>query len=158
MSIQTEQTLSWSKPTSFDEIESYGILAGEDNGNKVFVGRAIDRDGDFVVAKIVPALKTSFYAYNDVEESSDQIDFLDNASDFHWVQASDAHVEDAAEVSGFHIGRGSFNGNIVVGRVDTDSKKLIGSYDGQAFELPSYDVLIYKSKGMNEVTYELATT
>lgn len=147
MLTQTEQTLSWSKPTSFEEIESYGILAGEDNGNKVFVGRAIDRDGDFVVAKIVPALKSTFYAYNDVEETSDQVDFLDNASDFHWVKALDANVEDAAQVSGFCIGRGSYNGNIVVGRVDNDSKKLIGSYDGKAFELPSYDVLIHKSTG-----------
>lgn len=145
--FQTEQTLSWSKPTSFDEIESFGILAGEDNGQKVYVGRAIDRDGNFVPAKVVPALKAGFYVYNGAEEESTEVDFLDNATDYHWVHSNDANIEDAALVSGSYIGRGNYNGNVVVGKVDVDKKQLIGSHDGETFELPSYDVLIYKSKG-----------
>lgn len=139
--------MSWSKPTSFDEIENFGIYAGDEDGNKVFVGRAIDRDGNFVPAKVIPALKSSFYAFNDTEESADQVEFLDNAGDYHWVKSVDANIEDAAKVAGSFIGRSVYNGNVVVGRVDEASKQLIGSYDGETFKLASYDVLIYKSKG-----------
>lgn len=142
-----DQSLPWNKSTIFEEIESFGILAGEDNGNKVYVGRVIDKDGNFVPAKIIPALKSSFYVYNDEEEESDQFDFLDHCNDFHWVRSADANLDEAAEISGQCIGRGTYNGNVIVGRIDSSSKKLIGAYDGKAFELPSYDVLIYKSKG-----------
>lgn len=140
--------MSWSKPTSFNEIESFGILAGEDNGQKVYVGRVADRDGNFVPAKVVPALKAGFYVYNGKEEESSEIDFLDNATDFHWVNSKDANIDEAALVSGSYIGRGNYNGNVVVGKVDAEKKQLIGSHDGETFELPSYDVLIYKSKGL----------
>lgn len=139
--------LSWTKPTSFDEVESFGVLAGEDNGKKIYVGRAVDKDGVFVPAKVIPALKTGYYVYNGVEEESKEIDFLDNATDYHWVKAQDAKMEEAAVVSGSYIGRGNYNGNLVVGRVDNEKKQLIGSNGGQTFSLPSYDVLIYKSKG-----------
>lgn len=136
--------------SSFDEVYSRGILAGvEENGNKVYVGRTYDRDGNLVISKIVPALQSSFYAYNDTEESSEQIEFLENAANCHWVKSDGEVVEDAAVINGgSNIGRALFNGNIVVGRVDTNTKELVGSYGGSVFRLPSYDVLIYKSKGL----------
>lgn len=123
-------------------------MAGvEENGNKVYVGRTLDRDGNFVPAKVVPAIETAFYAFNDVEESSDEVEFLDDAVDFHWVRSDGQAIADAAIVSGFYIGRALYNGNIVVGRVDLKTKQLIGSYGGVTFSLPTYDVLIYKAKG-----------
>ncbi|CRK90878.1 CLUMA_CG004568, isoform A [Clunio marinus] len=147
-----DQFLKWKRPTSFDEVEGHGIVAGaEENGNKVYVGRVIDRDGNYVPAKIIPSLKSGFYAYNNAEESSDEVEFLDNADDYHWVRADGKKIPDAAIVNGYQIGRALYNGNIVVGRVDPDTKELVGSYDGITFNLPSYDVLIYKAKG---VVYE----
>lgn len=142
--------MPWTKPTSFEEVESRGILAGvEENGNKVFVGRTFDKDGNLVIAKVIPALQSSFYAFNGVEAESDELEILENAANCHWVKSDGKLVEDAAVVNGFYIGRALFNGNIVVGRVDMKKKELIGSYGGSTFNLPSYDVLIYKSKGEN---------
>lgn len=158
----TDQTFSWSKWTSYDEVESSGVLAGEQNGNKVFVGRTFDEDGIFVPAKIIPAIKSSFYAYDDAEESSDQVEFLDHAADYHWVKSEDANIADAVTVSGSYIGRGTYNGNIVVGRVDTKTKQLVGSFDGEVLSLASFDVLIYKSKGvanyhlLSELLYKMS--
>lgn len=143
-----EHNLLWTTPSSFKEVESSGILAGvEENGNKVFVGRSIDRDGNYVVAKVVPELNAGFFAYNDTEESVDNVEFLGDADNYHWVKSDGEKIADAAVVSGFYIGRALYNGNVVVGRVDLKTKKLIGSYGGETFSLPSYDVLIYKAKG-----------
>lgn len=148
--------LPWTRPTSFDEVESRGILAGvEEDGNKVFVGRTYDRDGNFVIAKVVPALQSSFYAFNGAEQSSDELEILDNAANCHWVKSDGKEVEDVVNVNGFHIGRALYNGNIVVGRVDIEKKELIGSYGGSAFNLPSYDVLIYKSKGKFLISFNI---
>lgn len=93
-------------------------------------------------------MRTSYYLNDDEEEASDQGEFLDNAADYHWVKAEDANVADAVTISNSLIGRGTYNGNIVVGRVDTEKNQLIGSIDGNTISLPSYDVLIYKSKGV----------
>lgn len=118
------------------------------NGNKVYVGRTVDKHGNFVPAKVVPSLNSSFYVNEDEEEeSSDQGEFLDNAADYHWVKSEDANVSDAVTISGSLVGRGIYNGNIVVGRVDNVNKQLIGSFEGDIVSLPSYDVLIFKSKG-----------
>lgn len=76
--------LQWSGPKDFEEFESFGIVAGEDNGNKVNVGRAKDEDGNFVPARIVLALKTSFFAYKDQEAKSDEFDVLDTSFDYKW--------------------------------------------------------------------------
>lgn len=139
--------MPWTRPENFDEVESRGILAGiEENGNKVFVGRTYDEDGNFVIAKVIPALKSSFYAFDGAEKSSNELEILDNAG-CHWVKSDGKEVEDVVNVNGFYIGRALYNGNVVVGRVDTKRKELIGSYGGETFNLPSYDVLIYKSKG-----------
>mgnify|MGYP002655366815 CR=1 FL=1 len=143
--------MPWKK-TSFEEVESRGILAGEEvNGTKVYVGRTLDKDGTFVPAKVVPANKLGYYAYNGTEESSDQVEILENSANCHWVKSDGLLLEDAAVVSGFQIGRALYNGNVVVGRVDLAAKELIGSYGGEAFSLPSYDVLIYKSRGENSL-------
>lgn len=142
------ENLLWTKPTSFDEIESQGILAGTDeSGTKIFIGRCTDRDGNWIPAKIVPSLKAGFYTYNNAEESTDEVEFLCNADDYHWVKCDGRHVQDAAIVNGFQIGRALFNGNLIVGRVDPETKQLIGSFGGENFKLPSYDVLIFKAKG-----------
>lgn len=102
-----------------------------------------------VPSKIVPALKAAFYVYNNAEESTDEVEFLDHADDFHWVKndAKNVQVQDAAVVSGFQIGRATYNGRLVVGRVDSSTKQLVGSSGGEIFKLPSYDVLIFKAKG-----------
>lgn len=82
-----------------------------------------------------------------MEEESDQGEYLDNAADYHWVNSEDANVADAVTISGALVGRGDFNGNTIIGRIDTENKELVGSFDGKTVKLPSYDVLIYKSKG-----------
>lgn len=139
--------------STFDEVESRGIIAGvEANGNKVYVGRTYDKDGNFVIAKIVPAIEKSFYAYNGVEESGIELEILDNTANCHWVKSNGKAIEDAATVNGFLIGRATYNGNIVVGRVDVGKKELIATYDGSTFNLPSYDVLIYKSRGKRRIS------
>lgn len=125
------------------------MLAGvEVNGNKIYVGRTFDKDGNYIPAKIVPAYKAGYYASAGGEETATELEFLDNAADFHWVKCDGQTITDAVEVNGFCIGRALYNGNIVVGRVDMDTKELIGSYGGEAFNLPSYDVLIHRAKGI----------
>lgn len=147
--------MSWRKLKSFNDVEKFGILAGEEKGNKVFVGRAVDADGYYVPAKIFPALETSLYASDDSEVTRDVVDFPANASDFHWVKASDADIEDAAQVTdNVFIGRGTFDGNLIVGQVEGD--KLVGCHDGKVIELPTYDVLIYKSTGEIRENYFIA--
>jgi hypothetical protein len=146
--VEQTSNLPWVRLSSFEEVESRGIVAGvEENGNKVYVGRTYDKDGNFVIAKIVPAIEKSFYAFNGAEESGIELEILDNTANCHWVKSDGKVVEDAATVNGFYIGRALYNGNIVVGRVDVGKRELIGTYDGSTFNLPSYDVLIYKATG-----------
>jgi Protein of unknown function (DUF3421) len=131
------------------EIESRGVLAGEDNGNKIYVGRNVDKDGNFVPAKLIPAMKKSFFSYGDKEVSGEVGEFLANPEDYHWVNAANANLEEAALIDDSYIGRASYDGHIVVGRVDIDSDQLVGTFDGKTLWLPSYDLLIYKAKGRN---------
>ena len=100
-----------------------------------------------MISKIIPAVKKSLYAFNGVEEEGIELEILDNTANCHWVKSDGKKIEDAAVVNGFYIGRALYNGNIVVGRVDMKKKELIGTYNGKAFNLPSFDVLICKSKG-----------
>lgn len=118
----------------------------EENGNKVYVGRCSLEDGKFVPAKVIPALKSSFFAHNEVEESSSDLEFLENADDFQWIKSSGEISPNAAKVSGSYIGRAFYDGNVIVGRVDVESKQLIGSHRGMTFSLPFYDILSHKSK------------
>lgn len=147
-STADQEVLTWVKPTTFEDFESQGIIAGEEYGKNVYVGRTIDRDGNYVAAKIVPALESAFYTFNGVEESSGEVERLDNIADYHWVKSNVANLSDAVVVSGSYIGRGSYKNSIVVGSIDPKTNELVGSYDGKAVNLPSYDVLIYKSKGV----------
>lgn len=141
--------MPWTRLESFGEVEKNAILAGvEENGNKVYVGRTYDKDGNFVIAKIVPAIEKSFYAFENEEETGIELEILEkNSANCHWVKSDGKLVEDAAVVNGFYIGRALYNGNIVVGRVDVGKKELIATFNGKALNLPSFDVLIYKSKG-----------
>lgn len=150
--------MSWTVPASFDEIESRGMLAGvEVNGNKIYVGRTFDKDGNYIPAKIVPAYNSGYYAFDGEEVTATELEFLDNAADFHWVKFDGQTINDAVEVNGFCIGRALYNGNIVVGRVDLTTKELIGSYGGEVFNLPSYDVLIYRAKGEQSECYRFCS-
>lgn len=143
--------MSWNKWNTFDEVENQGILAGEFNGNKVYVGRTLDRNGNFVPAKVIPSLKSSFYMNDDMKErSTDQGEFLFKSGNYQWVKFDEANVADAVTISGSMVGRGMCNGSIVVGRVDTEKKLLIGSFDENTVNLPSYEVLIYRNKGRVE--------
>lgn len=95
----------------------------------------------------MPYLKRGFYAFNDIEESTDNVEFLDNADDFDWVKSDGKNIQNAAIVSGFQVGRALQNGNLIVGRVDPYTKQLIGSYNGENVKLSSFDLLVKKSKG-----------
>lgn len=79
--------------------------------------------------------------------ASDQVEYLEDEVDFHWVKSEGEIVSDAAEVNGFYIGRALYNGNIVVGRIDPKTKQLVGSQGGATFSLPKFDILIHKAKG-----------
>lgn len=128
-----------------------GIFAGtQANGQKVFVGRVTDAFGNFLPATIVPEFKQSYYASNGREQSSDKIEFLSNSDGYDWVKSSGGiAVPEAVTCSGYYVGRGIYNGNVVVGRVDLNSKHLVATWGGNALTLPEYDVLIFKQQGKN---------
>lgn len=76
------------------------------------------------------------------------MEILDKSGDYKWVSSEEASIEEAVSGgAGSFIGRGLYNGNVVVGRIDEISKKLIGSHDGEVFKLSSYEMLIQNSKG-----------
>lgn len=97
----------------------------------------------------MPALKSCFFVFNDVEEYSDDFDFLDNSNEYNWVAADEDDTADAAVVSGSYIGRGIHNGNVVVGRVDMNTNELVGSHNGVILALSSYEILVntHETKG-----------
>lgn len=139
--------MTWSKPKNLTEVESRGVLAGEENGNKIYVGRNVDKDGNFVPSKLVPSLKKSFFSHHEKEDSAEVGDYLANPEDYHWVNGNSANLDEAALIGDSYIGRALYDGHIVVGRVDIDSDQLIGTFEGNTLWLPSYDLLIYKAKG-----------
>lgn len=61
--------------------------------------------------------------------------------------SGEASVANAVNIGGFNVGRGVWNGNTVVGRVDLKTNKLISSINGNALTLSEYDVLTVKSQG-----------
>jgi len=131
---------------SADDAEKNGFFAGsETDGKKVYVGRVVDASGNFLPAKIIPQFKQSYYEGNGLEQSSDKIEFLSNSDGYEWIKSSGGvPVPDAVTISGFYVGRGVHNGNVVVGRVDLNTKNLVATFGGNALNLPEYDVLIFK--------------
>lgn len=129
-----------------------GFYAGsEADGKKVYVGRVTDASGNFLPAKIIPDYKQSFYEGNGAEQSSDKIEFLSNSEGYEWVKSSGgASVPDAVTISGFYVGRGVYNGNTVVGRVDLNTKNLVATWGGNALNLPEYEVLVFKPQGITK--------
>lgn len=110
-----------------------------------------DASGNFIPAKIIPDYKQSFYEGEGKEQSSDKIEFLANSEDYEWVQSGGgAVVPNAVTISGFYVGRGVSNGNVVVGRVDLSSKNLVATWGGNALNLTEYDVLTFKSQGIKK--------
>lgn len=144
----TELNPTWTA-ASADDAAKNGFFAGsEADGKKVYVGRVTDASGNFLPAKIIPDFKQSFYEGNGVEQSSDKIEFLSDSEGYDWIKSSGGvPVTDAVTISGFYVGRGLFNGNAVVGRVDLNTKNLVATYGGNALNLPEYDVLIFKPQG-----------
>lgn len=107
-----------------------------------------DASGNFLPAKIVPEFKQSFYEGNGLEQSTDKIEFLSNSDGYEWIKSSGGvAVPDAVTIGGFYVGRGVYNGSVVVGRVDLNSKNLVATWGGNALNLPEYDVLIFKPQG-----------
>jgi len=131
---------------SADDAEKNGFYAGsEADGKKVYVGRVADASGNFIPAKIIPEFKQSFFEGEGREQSTDKIEFLSNSTDYEWIKsAGGVPVTGAVTLGGFYVGRGIYNGNIVVGRVDLNSKQLVSTYGGNALNLPEYDVLTFK--------------
>lgn len=110
----------------------------------------MNKQGKFVPAKVIPALKTSFYSSNGIEESSSDFDVLQDAGEFDWVKFDGKFEDDFAELfSDAYVGRAMINGQVIVGNVDMKTKKLIGSANGVQFDLPCYEVLAKKSKFKN---------
>lgn len=141
----TEQTLSWVKPSSFEEFTSQGILVGEEKGQKVYIGRTFTQDGGFTVAKVIPALETAYYTFNGAENSSVEVESLDHHEDYDWVKSKKVNFDEAVAIAGSYVGRGKYNGHLVVGNVDPKTNLLVGSCEGKVVNLSSYDVLTRKS-------------
>lgn len=132
-----------------EDVEKIGIFAGcEADGKKIYVGRVATSSGNFIPAKIVPQTKESFFEREGREERSQQFEYLSNSNNYDWIKSSGgASVDNAVTIGGFYVGRGVWNGNIVVGRVDLKTKQLISSIDGNVLTLTEYDVLTVKSQG-----------
>jgi hypothetical protein len=141
----TIQNLTWTVAPSAEEVEKNAFFAGfEADGKKVYVGRAKDTFGNFVPAKIMPDLKTSFFERDGREISTETIEYL-AGGDYDWIKSSSGiTVPEAIRISGYYVGRGLWNGNVVVGRIDLNSKQLIASYRGNPIKLSEYDVLTMK--------------
>lgn len=108
-----------------------------------------DASGNFIPAKIVPEFKQSYYEGEGVEQSTDKIEFLSNSTDYEWIKSSGGEsVTSAVTIGGFYVGRGLWNGNVVVGRVDLNSKQLVATYGGNVINLWEYDVLTFKQQGI----------
>lgn len=146
----TASESSWQNISSFDEVEERAILAGVDqDGVKVYVGRAFDQDGNFTAAKIVDDLKLGFYVYNNSEFSADDTDgleYLEKADEYAWVDKKGA-TNNAVIISGSKVGRALYNDNIIIGHVDDASDKLIASYKGIIVKSENYEVLVWSSSG-----------
>lgn len=127
-----------------------GFYAGtEADGKKVYVGRVADASGNFIPAKIIPEINQSFFESEGREQQSDKIEFLTNSTDYEWIKSSGgAAVPSAVTIGGFLVGRGVWNGNAVVGRVDLNAKQLVATYGGKVINLSEYDVLALKSQGI----------
>jgi Protein of unknown function (DUF3421) len=96
---------------------------------------------------VIPALNSSFYSSNGFEESTSELDVLENNGDFAWEKFDGEFDDSFAELfSDSYVGRASFNGQVVIGKVDMRTKKLIGSANGVEFDVPCYEVLAQKSK------------
>lgn len=141
--------MSWVTFTSFDEVEEKGFLAGsETSGTKLYVGRVVDSFGNYLPVKIVPSTKKAYYADSEQEVEAETVEFLENVEGFSWELSDGGKViDDAVGVSEFSFGRTFYNGNIVLGRIDSDFKQITGSFDGEAFNYPKYEVLVFKPKG-----------
>ncbi|XP_037043717.1 uncharacterized protein LOC119079748 isoform X1 [Bradysia coprophila] len=136
---------TWTAASADDAVKNGFFAGSEVDGKKVYVGRVTDASGNFLPAKIVPELKHSYYEANGQEQFSDKIEFLSNSEGYEWIKSSGGvAVPDAVTISGFYVGRGAFNGNVVVGRVDLNSKNLVATFGGNALNLPEYDVLVFK--------------
>ncbi|KAJ6647135.1 Peripheral-type benzodiazepine receptor-associated protein 1 [Pseudolycoriella hygida] len=135
-----------------DVAEKNAFFAGlEADGKKVFVGRAVDVFGNYVPVKFVPEVKRAFYEVDGREESTDKIEYL--SGDYEWVNSSSgASTSNAVVVNGFHIGRGVFNGNVVVGRIDfSKSNQLLATYGGYSINLSDYELLVTKAEDNSRV-------
>jgi hypothetical protein len=143
----SDKNFAWSKLGAFDEIENRGIYAGVENGHKVYIARTVDKQGNFFPAKVIPALSSSIYMSNGIEESASDLDVLENSSGFDWVKCDGKFDKKFTSLfSDSYVGRGSHNGKVVIGKVDMKKKALIVLSNGAQISLACEEILVQKSK------------
>ncbi|KAG5679322.1 hypothetical protein PVAND_008895 [Polypedilum vanderplanki] len=139
-------TISWTVADNANDAVSHALFAGyTSDGKKVYVGRAVDENGNPVPAKIIPEFNKTFYEENGNEKSTDNIEYLFHNEGYEWLRSSNGKVvPDAVNLNDYYVGRAEIDGTTVVGKVDLKEKKLFASYNGKTVSLSDYDVLTFK--------------
>lgn len=130
------------------------VIGGNDvNGEPIYVGRA-NESGDTIPGKVVPSHRVCYVAYAGRECAHHHYQVLTNPNNTElvWVQASHGSIPTGALAGGkqsdgtnLYIGRGHYNGSMVVGKVHPQHHVLYVSFGGDEHPIHSYEVLVAKN-------------
>lgn len=148
--IAPPPTTTWTPWTAADGVPEGAIMAGIDcDGTAIYIGKASHED-DVIPAKVLPAKESAYVCYGGEEFVKYELEVLCGGPT-KWVKSSQGEVPPGAIPGGLtidgeilYIGRGSHDGSLTVGKVQSSHSTLYIAFDGQEISLPDYEILVEK--------------
>jgi hypothetical protein len=132
----------------------FGVHAGIDSGNKLYVARA-HHQGAMVPGKLHISHSHCYIPYDSVEVAVYSYEVLvAPPGSLSWVPGRNGHVPDNAVVGGhdvdgetYYIGRVITNGTVTVGKVHPSHGVCYVSFGGKELRFDTYEILVKNALG-----------
>lgn len=152
---------SWSSSSSsLREASSNALLAGlQSDGKKIYLGYVRDETGNLVPAKIIPSENKSFYEKNGEIKCIDKVENIFSSEEYELYKSSSENAfKNAVVLFDNFVGCADIDGEIVVGNIDQNSKKLVVNYNGKVLNLSDFNVLVAKNPSSKFFLINLSLT
>ncbi|XP_030378720.1 uncharacterized protein LOC115627237 [Scaptodrosophila lebanonensis] len=142
------QPESWLQANASSMPEGALVAGHDSDGDTIYVGR-IERNGDFLPVKVVPAKQTAYVAYGSLEHEITDVEVLVGAG-YKWVPASNGNVVPNAVSTGsnvdgerLYVGRANYCDSLSVGKIHPSHGCIYIPFGGEEVKLEEYEVLVH---------------
>lgn len=123
------------------------VGGNDEDGAMIYVGRA-EHEGDMLVCKVVPSKQIGYISQRGEALPKDIFEML-CGEHLKWVKCYDHVIPESAVLCGrtaldqpVYIGRGHYEGHLIIGKISSVHRALFIAYRGAERRMDSYEILV----------------